>query len=301
MIRTLLKDKKLETVKTFRNRFQSARLLKYTPEKRCLFVVESNAQDHFVKIYPKKFLRDNRGEKIHNIGQKLWELSENRSVDFRVPKAIAWDSETHSLWQQKMEGDPAIVFLLGDAKPHLASRIGKKIAQITNLDIEPPRNFDRTEQMEDTWEFTQKLTGKFPKLLDEVSQILKAFSEAHHLLPFNQMTPTHGDMHIDQWLFDGVKLGLLDFEDFSLAEPERDLAFFTVHLEAEYGKEICVGEVEKELIAGFESLGKKIDRQIYRLYKAHKWIARAAKAKRINAARTLLANARCELEAVNAG
>lgn len=301
MMRTLLKDKKLATVKAFRQRFRSARLVKYLPEKRCLFLVESGAEDHFVKIYPKKFLRDNRGKKIHNIGKRLWELSENKAVDFRVAKAVTWDSETLSLWQQKMDGEPAINFLRGEDKFHLAKRIGKKIAQIANLDIEPPRYFDRAEQTKDTREFIARLTKRFPELSDDTEHILKEITEAHHSLSFSHMAPTHGDMHIDQWLFDGHKLGLLDFEDFSLAEPERDPAFFIVHLEAEYGKEVCVEEIEREVIAGFELSGRKLDRRIYRLYKAHKWIARAAKGSGIRAAKALLFNARKELEAINAG
>lgn len=299
MRRVILNDTKLATMKIFCERFHSAQVLKYSPGKRCLFMVRSEEGEHFVKMYPKKFLRNKRGEKIHNIGQVLWDLSELRSVDFRVARPVRWDAETQTLWHQKLAGIAAIEFLKDGDKHQIVKRIGRKIAQIAGLNINPPRHFDRAEQMKDSQKNLAAVAKHFPELRFDTDEIGTEIKKLHSLIPVSEMLPSHGDMHIDQWLFDGNRLGLLDFEDFSLAEPERDLAFFIVHIEAEYGAALRMRKIEEELTSGFELFERTISRRVYLLYKAHKWLARAAKANGTSLAKTLLRRARRELGAIS--
>ncbi|NJM61079.1 MAG: phosphotransferase [Oscillatoriales cyanobacterium RU_3_3] len=94
-------------------------------------------------------------------------------------------------------------------------------------------------------------------------------------LPSETLVPIHGDMHLDQWLFDGKQLVLLDFEDFSLGEVERDLASFIVQTESEYPR--FSKEFNESFLAGFRSKGFRENERLMNFYKAHKWLAKAAK------------------------
>lgn len=277
MKKRILQDKKLTTAAQFFQKFQNAELLKYAPEKRGLFRVEIERADYFVKLYPKKFQRDNRGAKIHFAGQEFWELSQKGKLNFRVPVPVFWDSETRTLWQKKLEGDPAIEFLKNGNSKEITFQIGQAIAAIADSAIVSARLFDCDEQIKDSSDFAEETAAKFPQLRDEIEKLLNFLAESHRFQKTQIFVPAHGDMHIDQWLFDGKTLGLLDFEDFSYAEIERDLAFFIVQIKAEYGEEICAENVEKDFLAGFESSGKKINETLLNIYKAHKWLAKAAK------------------------
>jgi thiamine kinase-like enzyme len=271
----ILNDKKLPTAALFFAQFEQAEIIKYTPEKRGLFEVKTERGDFFVKLFPKKFQRDKRGENIHLVGQKFWNLAHKGKLDFCVPKPFLWDAKTLTLWQKKLDGIHAVEFLKNERHENLAFQIGRAIAAIADLKIVPMRRCNWTEQIGDSRDFAERLTEKFPYLKNDTEKLLTLFEENQ---PAQTLVPTHGDMHIDQWLFDGANLGLLDFEDFSLADAERDLAFFIVQIETEYGAEICAARVEKDLLAGFVSAGKKVNEMLLQIYKAHKFLAKAAKA-----------------------
>lgn len=287
----ILNDEKLTTAGIFFGRFQDAEPLKYAPGKRCLFQVRIKRSDYFVKLYPKKFLRRNRGNEIHRAGQKFWRLSRSGILNFRVPQPVFWDAETRTLWQKKLDGVPAVEFLKRGKDEKIAFRIGQAIAQIAGLKIVPPRRFDRTEQMKDSREFAAQTIEKFTPLKREIENLLFALNAFHRSQMPENLVPAHGDMHIDQWLFDGENPGLLDFEDFSLAEIERDPAFFAVQIETEYGAQVCAATIEKAMLAGFESAGKSFDKNVFEIYKAHKWLSKTAKVSKEIEARAMLEKA----------
>jgi aminoglycoside phosphotransferase (APT) family kinase protein len=97
----------------------------------------------------------------------------------------------------------------------------------------------------------------------------------------------HGSPHMHQWLVDGVRLGLIDFDRFALGEPEFDLATFLAELDTERRLQTPVAAIEAALIQGFESAGIGIDAKRIGLYRVYKHIAilkRRARAVRPDAA-----------------
>jgi Phosphotransferase enzyme family len=270
-------DSKLDTLDALLAVHHNAEIIKYSSEKRCLLQIKNDDADYFVKVYPKKFLRNNRGEKIHSVGLELWKLAEKKHLNFVVPKPVRWDETTRSIWQEKLAGVPAIDESLKGKNCEIFYQIGSAIAAISDLKITPPRLFDRNEQLKDTCEYARKILSFAPLYQDSVLKVLNTLADAHANLPTKKLVPIHGDMHIDQWLIDGEQLGLLDFEDFSHGEPERDLASFVVQLEAEYGEKVPVNDLAKELIKGFCRCGKSVNQTIFNVYAAHKWLAKASK------------------------
>lgn len=266
----LIDDSELDTLSTIFRENPTAKIVKYSPHKRCLLHVEKGGKEYFVKVYPKKFLKRERGEKIHEVGEKLWQLADENRINFAVPKSIGWCKRTRAIWQEKFAGKQVSASCGGES---FAFEIGKGVANISKLEINPPRFFDRQEQLKDSQEFAEKIYCFFPHLH---SKIQRFFTLAENVeLSAEKLVPIHGDMHIDQWLFDGNKLALLDFEDFSLGEVERDLASFIVQIETEYP------EFDKNFtdsfLAGFRSNGLLENERLMQFYAAHKWLAKAAK------------------------
>ncbi|MFF0990267.1 phosphotransferase [Kocuria nitroreducens] len=77
----------------------------------------------------------------------------------------------------------------------------------------------------------------FPGLLDappgEAAALARRIGEELSARPADRRTRVvlHRDLHDKQLLFDGARLGLLDFDTAALGEPELDLANLSVHLE----------------------------------------------------------------------
>ena len=270
-------DRQLNTIAALFAAHQNAEIVKYSPEKRCLLQVTKSDVEYFVKVYPKKFLQNERGAKIHSVGLYLWQLSQAEKVNFVVPKPVCWDENTRTIWQEKLAGVPAIAKLKSGDGREIVFEIGRAIAAISQLKIAPPRCFDRREQSKDTYDYAAKILSFAPLFEHSVLEVLNSLARAHDRLPPEKLAPVHGDMHIDQWLFDGERLGLLDFEDFSSGETERELAFFVVQLEAEYGGKVSVNDLFVELIKGFCEDGRKINQLSLNFYAAQKWLAKASK------------------------
>lgn len=266
----LIDDSELDTLSTIFRENPNAKIVKYSPHKRCLLQVEKGGKEFFVKVYPKKFLKRERGEKIHAVGKKLWQLADEKRINFVVPKSIGWCNRTRAIWQEKFEGEQ-LTESCGGVK--IAFEIGKGVADISKLEITPPRFFDRREQLKDSREFAGKIEKFAPHLKAKIDRFFNLAENAE--LPSEKLIPIHGDMHLDQWLFDGKRLALLDFEDFSSGEAERDLASFIVQIEVEYPH---LGEdFTESFLAGFRSNDFREDGRLMQFYAAHKWLAKAAK------------------------
>lgn len=274
-----LLDGELDTLRIFCRRYPMARFLKYKPGKRCLCLVSLGNSEQFVKFYPRKFMRNGRGPGIHEVGRKLWDLSRSGTTGFRVPKPVRWEDETRSLWVERMEGVDLESVFVGINTTRIVSEIGEAVGVIGGLDISEARHFDREDQFGDTVEMVRKAEKAFPGKRLRFRNLLslqRAFSRA---LPDEELVAAHGDMHPGQWLLcRDESPGLLDFEDFSLAEIERELAWFMVQLEAGFGDAVCVRTLEKAFIAGLKRAGRRPRKSLLRFYKSHKWLIKAAKA-----------------------
>ena len=273
--KTVKNDAKLPTLAALLAAHSNHEIIKYSPEKRCTIRITRGDKNYYAKVYPTKFLKRNRGGQIHQIGAEFWSLSEAGKLNFRVAKPIEWNAETQTLWHENLKGFAAIESLKSIGGEQIAHRIGQAVALIARCEIVPPRRFDYVEQLKDSAEFAEQIVARFPRLALAATNLLNSFAAVE--LPERELAPVHGDMHIDQWLTDVDALGLLDFEDFSLGHPERDLAFFTVQLEFEYNAIVDFAKLNDEFLKGYESIGGKLDKQLLDVYAAHKWFSKTAK------------------------
>ena len=69
------------------------------------------------------------------------------------------------------------------------------------------------------------LSKSVDTLLDKLRQV--------HAAGQNRYRPIHGDLAAGQWVFDGSRLGLIDFDDFASGDSELDVATFLAELEFE--------------------------------------------------------------------
>ena len=99
-------------------------------------------------------------------------------------------------------------------------------------------------------------------------------------LPTERVVPIHGAPHQHQWLVDDGGLSLVDFDRFALGEPELDVATFLAELEAEDQLVVPIDDVEATLIAGFESVGPPLDREVIEWYLSHKRLAKVTRTAR---------------------
>jgi hypothetical protein len=258
-----------------------ARVVRYRPQRRCTIRFDEAGRTRFVKVYPKKFLRRGRGEQLHADNLALWRASERGELDFAVAEPEHWDAQARALWQVKLDGTPAFNRLCGKEGAGLARRMGRAAASLTLSGIRPQRTFDAAEQLAASSRYGAKLCARVPRLAATVNSLLKALAEIHAANTQRALRPIHGDMDAHQWLDDKGRLGLVDFDDFALGDPELDVATFLAELEFEGNHpQLPFEQLAAAFVDGYALTAGTLDKRLLCAYLAHKRLFKALRSAR---------------------
>jgi aminoglycoside phosphotransferase (APT) family kinase protein len=146
--------------------------------------------------------------------------------------------------------------------------------------LAPEQVLDAKAQMQRTRRYAKTLQKRVPQLKNEIAFFLEALQKIHDANPTRALRPIHGSPHPHQWLENGARLGLVDFDRISLGDPEPDVATFIAEMDFEDEAKYAVAEINARFIAGYESLAGELNRDLLRAYRAHKHFSKALKAAR---------------------
>jgi len=208
----------------------------------------------------------------------FWEASNQHEVEFSTASPLRWDSDTQTIWQGMVKGEPILPRLCEYGAANLVSRIASASASITKSSLKPGLIFNGQAQMNRTDGYIQKLKRLAPLLSDSVDKLYEALSHIHQLFDNNQLFPIHGAPHAHQWLDDGQRLGLVDFDRFSLGDRELDVATFLTELEWEGTVSSKFSQLKEAFLSTYESMTGPLIPTLLWAYRAHKYLARACKA-----------------------
>ncbi len=249
---------------------KSATVVSYRPGRRCTIRFDDDGRSRVAKIYPRKFLRRHRGEQLYTVGTALWRAARQGKLGFAVARTEAWDASTASLWQEKMDGVSVRPKLFGPEAPILAYRLGRAAASLTRCDVAPQETFDWAAQVEASTRFATELGSRIPALSGAADDLLDELSKINDRAGSRPQKPIHGDMDASQWLDDGSRFALTDFDDFALGEPELDVATFIAELEREDGLMLPIERLAGAFVEAFESVAGPLNRSLLGAYLAHK-------------------------------
>jgi len=91
----------------------------------------------------------------------------------------------------------------------------------------------------------------------------------------SRLRPIHGAPHAHQWLDDGERLGLVDFDGLAWGDPELDVATFMAELDFEDWETAPVAAINAHFLAGYEAVAGPLDERLLYAYRAHKRLSKA--------------------------
>jgi Phosphotransferase enzyme family len=269
-------DERLTTLPTIVGQPGSWRVVRYLPERRCTLRLETASRSvRYVKVY-----RDDRGQRADAAGRWLWCAAGRGELAFSVPRPDRWETSTRTLFQHELVGSPAARELYGAHGGEVARRIGHAAASLARSSIRPTRVFDAAAQVARSIDTGQELARRVPSLGPLVGSLLDRLSACHARLGTRELRPIHGDPHAEQWLDDGRRLGLLDFEAVAWGDPELDAAVFLAELDFEDDLQLPVDQLEQAYLTGAEAIGLTLDRRLLLAYRGHKRLAKALRSAR---------------------
>ena len=128
------------------------------------------------------------------------------------------------------------------------------------------------------------LTRRLPALQGDAEAVLARIEAVRDAAAARPLRPVHGAPHAGQWLADGDRLALVDFDRFGLGDPESDIAVFTCEMAYEDRAPAGIGA---RFRAAYEASGARLDPRLLAAYFAGGHLAaarRMARARRSAAA-----------------
>lgn len=224
-------------------------LVRYHPGSRATVrVAHPGPEVRFAKVFS-----DERGESRYRMARRLAAAG----LPLRVPRPLAYDADRCVLWHAALAGVPATALLPGPAGPVVARRLGVALGRLHVSGIRPTRG--RAAEGLIRAERHARETGRLvPALGDRVLRLLDSVGPDAWAAD-SRVVPVHGSPYPTQWLLEeGHEPGLLDFDRFSWAEPEHDLASFLVELRA-LGPEADDPGVAEAFLDGHRSVFGPVD------------------------------------------
>lgn len=245
-------------------------VLRYRPEARCTMRVDGSTGPRFAKVLS----ADIDGESIDLDGRAIAASSARGELGFAVAPSLGWDPGTRTHWQGPVAGTPAVAVLFGPDGAELAVRMGAAAATLTTSGLQPRHRIGREGQLAASRKYADRIAARFPSLAPGLDEFMRAVEPMHSTDDDTRARPIHEAPHPHQWLLDGDRLGLIDFDGFCLGPPELDVATFTAEMEHENPKKMPVAAIIEGFRAGYESVTGRLDDTAMRAYLGHKRLAR---------------------------
>lgn len=267
-------DQRLPTLAAVLAEPGQPKVMRYRPNKRCTlrFDYATGEPSVYAKVFPNE-----DGRSLYAEGLELWQAACDGIVNPAVTRPLRWDEATHTLWQSQVPGRPALKQLFGAGGPALAARMGRATASLAVAPLHPHSTFGRAEQMQDTIKQGTELCRRVPWLTGAVQRLWAELERLHAAAPARPLVPIHGAPHPHQWLDDGMRLGLVDFDGFTLGDPELDIATFLSEVDFEKPHKMACAAVNHAFLAGYEAVAGAVDQRLLAAYCAHKRLSKALK------------------------
>ncbi len=250
-----------------------ATVVRYHPGKRCTLRTVHEGRTVFAKVYA-----TNRGARVH---QHLVDLRRARvagELELTIADPLSWDARTRTLWQAALPGEPASGGLCGPHGDDLARRMGTAAASLTRATVTPSEVSDGYSALARSRRHAGELVRRVPCLSDMVRAIVDRLAGLHARCPSRDLRPIHGAPHPDQWLDAGAELGLIDFDRFSLGDPETDAGVVLGDLAALGEHAVPLERLAAAFLDGYRAAGVALREPLVRAYQGHQQLAKALRA-----------------------
>jgi Ser/Thr protein kinase RdoA (MazF antagonist) len=245
-------------------------IVRYRPESRCMLRVTAPDGVRYVKVAP-------GWRELDVIGQAVWATAERGELGVAVAEPLGTHDERMEVHQGVVAGSPIFGAVVGPGGPAWSHRLGEALGRLATSSLAVTDRFGPVEQLARTNRALRRAAVRIPSLEPRLDDVAGALADLHDQQRDPRLVPTHGAPHVHQWLADGERLGLVDFDRCAFGEPELDVATYLAELDTESGLHDDVADHEAAMIAGFAATAWPLDPSRLWLHRVHKRCAKVSR------------------------
>ncbi len=262
-------DPALRSLAALLARDQAHTVVRYRPYRRCTVRFDGDGV-RYAKVFA-----DRRAERIHAGGVDLWTAAERGELAFAVPRPDRYERRTRTVWQSSVSGQPARFGLSRPGGMDLARRMGLALASLGAARLSPSAVLPAPSLVPRTARLAAELVRRVPELEPDVGRLLGWLHRELAKARRRPLGPVHGSPHPGHWLYEGLGVGLVDFDGMALGHPELDAASFLAGLEFENRPLLPAERLGAAFLAGYEAGGRSLDPQLMSTYRTYRRLAKA--------------------------
>jgi Ser/Thr protein kinase RdoA (MazF antagonist) len=195
-------------------------LLRYKPERRAVFRVESQNQRFLLRFY-----RPGGFDHARTVARLM--ATSPQSV--RLPRLQKANEKQYALAFEWLDGIPLHTILTDETLPiSMFMTIGATLARFHAIPIPPempPARIAVEADPMDIADLAPALAERVERVNQTIKQRLSGYAPTSTLI--------HGDFYADQILIEGDEISFIDLDRTGMGDPIYDIALFCAHLERE--------------------------------------------------------------------
>lgn len=207
------------------------RLLRYHPGKRCVVEITLPTQQGPLGLIGKVYAKD-RSDVFRVMGA-ISAAGFGSSERFSIPQPQVYLQPLQLLLQEKIEGIPSTQAFLSDDESDretAANRCAGWLAKFHAVAPQLGQRWDCGAYLKSLEQWSHRLMSLGGRLADRAGALSKQLQTAHSLPYHSKMCAIHGDFTHHQLLFLQNRIVTVDWDNYAIADPIRDLARFVVGL-----------------------------------------------------------------------
>lgn len=229
----------------------------YYPEERCttryeLAGTSDELQPLQTALYGKTF-KNCEGATVYQRLCEGWQYTQSNSARFRVAQPLGYAAAIHTVWLRSETGKPLPQTINPGNVASLMAKVAEGLLALQSSNLPASSEVTLPMLVDEMADKVQKLGHALPKLADGLGERFADLQQSAHRLPPYEPRLTHGDFHIRQLLAAGDEIIFLDFDEFALGDPLRDVANFVVDLHFAVFDPSLVRQMTMHFIAGYRA------------------------------------------------
>ncbi len=225
-------------------------IINYRPEIRCTARYRLSNGNTTMAIFGKSFA-ENRGAEIFQRLEHLWKLSQQSSGEFLMPRPLAYNAETETIWQEELAGQSLAEFINDDNFGRLIAEAAKRLAFVHRSQSPTSVRFTPEDHLQEVRKKAAKLSQAFPAANAPLMKTIGLLEQRPMTLPSADERVIHGDFHLRQLMVRHGEVALFDFDEFAIGDPAQDLANFIADLHSQSFDKKLAGAVASTLIDAY--------------------------------------------------
>ncbi|MCG8543167.1 MAG: phosphotransferase [Alphaproteobacteria bacterium] len=200
-------------------------LLRYVPRKRAILTITPSQGSG--RIYAKLSRRKDAEVLAECFGAIDW-VARTGALGFRVPAFLSHEPALDTVFMSEVPGQPFTAAMRRlDSAAYAA--VGASLASLHRIALGRVATWTTEDQLHDLCRHLGGMARAMPALAARINGLVATLVALEPKNPQQWRSPIHGNLFGDQILWDGVHVGIVDWDRLALGDPLYDLGRLLAH------------------------------------------------------------------------